>query len=138
MVINTYAFWQLLSNVYFECFYDHSAIAHIMNSKKIATGRIQRLIEHLLPFNFSVYYLPGEKMHIVDILSPLAGKDLNPPDKIIPISFNVKANSSRSRKFLHPEKLPIADKHKPSQIGYIPASQLSQTTKGSIKKRQIR
>ena len=33
------------------------------------------LIEHLLPFNFSVQYLPGEKMHIADILSRLAGKD---------------------------------------------------------------
>ena len=70
MVINIYTFQQLLSNVYFECFCDYSAIAHIMNSKKkIATRRIQRLIEHLLPFNFSVYYLPGEKMHIADILS---------------------------------------------------------------------
>ena len=34
MVINIYAFQQLLSNIYFECFCDHSTIAHIMNSKK--------------------------------------------------------------------------------------------------------
>ena len=69
MVINIYAFWQLLSNVYFKFFCDHSAVAYIMNSKKkIATRRIQRLIEHL-PFHFSVYYLPGEKMYIADILS---------------------------------------------------------------------
>ena len=34
--------------------------------------------------------------------------------------------------------LPIVDKHKPSKIGYKPASQPSQTTKGRIKERQIR
>ena len=39
-------------------------------------------------FNFSIYYLPGRKMHIADILSRLAGKDLDPPDRVIPISFN--------------------------------------------------
>ena len=27
-------------------------------------------------------------MHIADMLSRLAGKDLDPPDKVIPISFN--------------------------------------------------
>ena len=43
-----------------------------------------------------------------------------------------------SRKLLHPDKLSIADKHKSSQIGYIPASQPTQTTKGRIKERQIR
>ena len=84
-----------LSNVYFEVFCVHSAIAHIMNSKKkIATRCIQCLIEHLLPFNFSVYYLPGEKMHIADILSQLAGKDLDPPGKILPISFNAMQTRS--------------------------------------------
>ena len=77
-------------------------------------------------------------MHIADIFSRLAGKDLEPPDKIIPISFNVMQTHSRSRKLLHPEKLPMADKHKPSQIGYIPASQSTETTKGRIKERQIR
>ena len=45
LVINIYAFRQLLSNVYFECFCDHTTIAHIMNSKKkIATRCIQCLI----------------------------------------------------------------------------------------------
>ena len=89
LVINIYAFRQLLSHVYFECFCDHSAITYILSSKKkIATRRIQKLIEQLLQFNFSIHYLPGSKMHIADMLSRLAGKDLNLPDKVIPISFN--------------------------------------------------
>ena len=89
LVINIYAFRQLLTNVHFECYCDHSAITYILNSKKrIATRRIQKLIEQLLQFNFTIHYLPGSRMHIADLLSRLAGKDLDPPDKVIPISFN--------------------------------------------------
>ena len=96
LVVNIYAFKQLLTNVYFEVFCDHSAIVQILNGKKkLPTRRIQRLIEHLLPFNFTVHYLPGNKMHIADILSRLAGKDLEPSDQLIPISFNVRTRSTR-------------------------------------------
>ena len=80
----------------FEVFCDHSAIVQILNGKKkLPTRRIQRLIEHLLPFNFTVQYLPGNKMHIADILSRLTGKDLEPSDQLIPISFNVHTRSTR-------------------------------------------
>ena len=98
LVINIHAFRQLLSHVYFECFGDHSAITYILTSKKkIATRRIQKLIEHLMQFNFSIYYLLGTKMHIADMLSRLAGKDLDPPDKVIPISFNAMQSSQPRR-----------------------------------------
>ena len=98
LVINIYAFRQLLSHVYFECFCDHSAITYILSSKKkIATRRIQKLIEQLMQFNFSIYYLPGSKMNIADMLSRLAGKDLDPPDKVIPISFNAMQSSQPRR-----------------------------------------
>ena len=98
LVINIYAFRQLLSHVYFECFCDHSAISYILSSKKkIATRRIQKLIEQLLQFNFSIHYLPGSKMYIADMLSRLAGKDLDPPDKVIPISFNAMQSSQPRR-----------------------------------------
>ena len=98
LVINIYAFRQLLSHIYFECFCDHSAITYILSSKKkIATRRIQKLIEQLMQFNFSIYYLPGSKMHIADMLSRLAGKDLDPPDKVIPISFNAMQSSQPRR-----------------------------------------
>ena len=89
VAINIFAFRQALTGIYFEVYCDHSALAHIFRSKKkTATTRIQRLIDHLHEFNFSIYYLPGRKMHIADILSRLAGKDLDPPDRVIPISFN--------------------------------------------------
>ena len=111
LVINIYAFRQLLTNVYFEVFCDHSAIAQILNrKKKLPTHKIQRLIEHLLPFNFTVHYLPGEKMHIGDILSRLGGKDLEPSDQLIPISFNV--HTKRSGLPTEPLKLYMTDKHK--------------------------
>ena len=106
-VVNIYAFKQLLTNVYFEVFCDHSAIVQILNGKKkLPTRRIQRLIEHLLPFNFTVQYLPGNKMHIADILSRLAGKDSEPSDQLIPISFNVHTRTRR------PLKQYYANKHK--------------------------
>ena len=47
-------------------------------------------------------------MHIADILSRLAGKDLEPSDQLIPISFNVHTRSSR------PLKQYYANKHKTS------------------------
>ena len=72
--------------------------------KKLPTRRIQRLIEHLLPFNFTVQYLPGNKMHIADILSRLAGKDLEPSDQLIPISFNVHTRSTRPLKQYYANK----------------------------------
>ena len=109
LVVNIYAFKQLLTNVYFEVFCDHSMIVQILNGKKkLPARRIQRLIEHLLPFNFTVQYLPGNKMHIADILSRLAGKDLEPSDQLIPISFIVHTRSGRPLKQCH------ANKHKTS------------------------
>ena len=109
LVFNIYAFKQLLTNVYFEVFCDHSTIVQILNEKKkLPIRRIQKLIEHLLPFNFTVQYLPGNKMHIADILSRLVGKDLEPSDQLIPISFNVHTRSRR------PLKLYYANKHKTS------------------------
>ena len=107
--VNIYASKQLLTNVYFEVFCDHSTTAQILNGKKkLPTRRIQRLIEHMLPFNFTVQDLPGNKMHIADILSRLEDKDLEPSDQLIPISFNVHTSSSR------PLKLYYANKHKTS------------------------
>ena len=53
-------------------------------------------------------------MHIADILSRLAGKDLEPSDQLIPISFNVHTRSTRPLKLYH------ANKHKVStNIPYI-------------------
>ena len=113
LVVNIYAFKQLLTNIYFEVFCYHSAIVQILNGKKkLPTRRIQRLIEHLLPFNFTVQYLPGNKMHIADILSRLAGKDLEPSDQLIPISFNVHTRSTRPLKQYYANKQKTSIPHK--------------------------
>ena len=53
-------------------------------------------------------------MHITDILSRLAGKDLEPADQLIPISFNVLTRTNRTP--TQPLKLYTADKHKQSQL----------------------
>ena len=80
LAINIFAFRQLLSHVHFDCYCDHSAITYILKSKRTPpTRRIRKLIEELMQFNFSIYYLPGAKMHIADVLSRLAGRDLDPP-----------------------------------------------------------
>ena len=125
-MINIYAFGQLVTNVYFEVFCDNSAIAQILNGKnKLPTHRIQRLIEHLVPFNFTVQYLRGEKMHIADILSKLASKHLEPSDQLIPISFYVLTRSNRTP--TQPLKLYTADKHKQSP-SYVPPHNTARTT----------
>ena len=144
LVINIYAFRKLLTNVYFEVFCDHSAIPQILKGKKkLPTRRIQRLIEHLLPFNFTIHYLPGEKMHIADILSHLAGKDLEPQDKLIPISFNVMTRSQTaqlppsSSKNINQTNVKVSTKKvKPQtmkQTSSIPLQKTKQPTKPASK-----
>lgn len=123
LVINVHAFKEQLTGIYFECYCDHSALTYILNSKKrIVTKRLERLVWLLNRFNFSIYYLPGQKMHVADVLSRLAGRDLDPPDKVIPISFNVLKDvpprrilPQRNRQPPHQQLFTI-DKLKPSQI----------------------
>ena len=123
LVINIHAFRQLLSHVYFECFCDHSAITYILTSKKkIATRRIQKLIEQLMQFNFSIYYLPGSKMHIADMLSRFTGKDLDPPDKVIPISFNAMQSSQPRRCSPRIKKQAIQTPYPAGKIDHILSS----------------
>ena len=123
LVINIHAFRQLLSHVYFECFCDHSAITYILTSKKkIATRRIQKLIEQFMQLNFSIYYLPGSKMHIADMLSRLAGKDLDPPDKVIPISFNAMQSSQPRRCSPRIKKQAIQTPYPAGKIDHILSS----------------
>ena len=98
---------------------DHSALTYILNSKRpIVTNRLDRLVRALHKFNFSIYYL---KMHVAE-------RDIDPPDKIIPISFNALKNLPPRRTF---DNL-LINKLKPSQIPscYKPQqSQSFQTTK---------
>ena len=108
LAINIFAFRQLLSHVHFDCYCDHSAITYILKSKRTPpTRRIRKLIEELMQFNFSIYYLPGAKMHIADVLSRLAGRDLDPPDKVIPISFNAMQTTQQPRRSPRNRKPPM-------------------------------
>ena len=87
--IGTFWLSYQITGVYFECYCDHSALTYILNSKrKINSVRLDKLVRALNRFNFSIYYLLGTKMHIADVLSRLAGRDLDPPDKVFPICFN--------------------------------------------------
>ena len=122
LVINIHAFKELLFGRYFECFCDHSALTYIFQSKKKkASRRIDRLVNALNEYNFSIYYLPGQKMHIADLLSRLAGHDLDPPDKVIPISFApLRSLRSRNKQPLDTQ-LFTTSKSKPSQLpSYVP------------------
>ena len=123
LVINVHAFKEQLTGIYFECYCDHSALTFILNSKRpIVTNRLDRLVRALNKFNFSIYYLPGQKMHVADVLSRLAGCDIDPPDKVIPISFNALKNLPPRRTLPQSTRQPphqqlfTIDKLKPSQI----------------------
>ena len=108
LAINIFAFRQLLSHVHFDCYCDHSAITYILKSKRTPPRRrIRKLIEELMQFNFSIYYLPGAKMHIADVLSRLAGRDLDPPDKVIPISFSAMQTTQQLRRSPRNRKPPM-------------------------------
>ena len=101
LTVNIYAFKTCLTNTFFQVVVDHSAIKHLLVSKHPPpTRRIEKLMMKLKPFNFTVQHLAGSKMHIADILSRLAGKDFDPPDKLVPISF-LAITRSQSAKHQH-------------------------------------
>ena len=86
MTCNIVAFKYLVFHVYFEVYVDHKAIEQIMKAKEPPkTGRIERLLEILGPYNFLAIYMKGTLMHIADFLSRNPGKVEE--DSVIPISF---------------------------------------------------
>ena len=87
---NVLAFKTILKNTHFEAIVDHSALVYIMKSKKEPpTNHIQKLIELLSDYSFSLYYKKGAEMVICDLLSrmcaPGGGDPLKDP---IPIACN--------------------------------------------------
>ena len=67
---------------------NHSALVHIMNSKKeLPTLRIKKMLEILSQYNFSICHLKGKEMYISDFLSRHPGNDTLSPNEIIPIVF---------------------------------------------------
>ena len=78
--------------------------------------KILYLIEHMLAFNFTIYYLDGKKMHDADLHSRLAGKNMDSMSEVIHITFNV-ISTIKNRK---PPQLPKLFTARPSkQFGYL-------------------
>ena len=78
-------------------------------------------------------------MHIADFFSRLAGRDLDPPDKVFPICFNVLKSLPPHRQLPQRNRRPpqhvlyTADKHKPSQLpAFCQAISPSQVMKQNI------
>ena len=58
LAINIASFSQLLKRVDFDAVVDHLAITHIIKSKaEPVTTRIKRLLELLISYSFSLYYI---------------------------------------------------------------------------------
>ena len=66
---NITAFKHILKNVNFTVYCDHSALVHIVQAKREPpTLRPQKLVEHLMAYNFSIKFLKGKEMHMTDFL----------------------------------------------------------------------
>ena len=90
LVINITSFAHLLKKVDFYAVVDHLAITHIMKSKvESAMTRIRRLLELVISYSFSLYYIKGKYMILNDFLSRQKVDDSN-SQEIIPISFSMR------------------------------------------------
>ena len=92
MLANITAFKHILRNVDFTVYCDHSALVHIIKAKREPpTLRLQKLVEHLMDYKFSIKFLKGKEMFVTDFLSrhPTDGLSES-PNEIIPIAFLLK------------------------------------------------
>ena len=91
LAINITNFAHLLKRVDFDAIVDHLALVHILKSKtEPATARIKRLLEVLSACSFTLYYMKGKDMILIDFLSRQR-IDKSNPHEIIPISFGMRA-----------------------------------------------
>ena len=91
ILANITAFKHILKNVNFTVYCDHSALVHIVQAKREPpTLRLQKLIEHLMAYNFSIKFLKGKEMHVTDFLSRNHDHDIDSTNEIIPIAFILK------------------------------------------------
>jgi len=91
MMCNISAFKQMLLQVDFEVYVDHSALVHIIKAKtEPATIRIQKLLEKLRRYSFVVLFQKGKDMQVADFLSRHPDNDLDDPHEVIPIAFSTR------------------------------------------------
>ena len=70
LAINIASFAHLLKRVDFDAIVDHSALMHIIKSKReLTTTRIKRLLEIISSYSFNLYYIKGKDMILSDFLS---------------------------------------------------------------------
>ena len=88
MLANITAFKHILRNVDFTVYCDHSALVHIIKAKREPpTLRLQKLVEHLMDYKFSIKFLKGKEMFVTDFLLRNPDNDTDSPNEIIPIAF---------------------------------------------------
>ena len=87
VMANVAAFKHLLRNANFHVYCDHSALVHILKTKREPpTLRLNKLIGNLSEYKFDIYFLKGKEMDISDFLSRHPD-DEDSPNEIIPIAF---------------------------------------------------
>ena len=91
MLANTTAFKHMLRNVNFTVYCDHSALVHIIIAKREPpTLRLQKSVEHLMDYKFSMKFMKGKEMFVTDFLSRNPDNDTQSPNEIVPIAFILK------------------------------------------------
>ena len=91
ILANISAFKNILRNVNFTVYCDHSALVHIIRAKREPpTLRLQKLVEHLMDYKFNIKFLKGKEMFVTDFLSRNPDNDTDSPNEIIPIAFILK------------------------------------------------
>ena len=91
MLANITAFKHILRNVDFTVYCDHSVLVHIIKAKREPpTLRLQKLVEHLMNYKFSIKFLKGKEMFVTDFLSRNPDNDTDSPNEIISIAFLLK------------------------------------------------
>ena len=114
MLANITAFKHILRNVDFTVYCDHSALVHIIKAKREPpTLRLQKLLEHLMNYKFSIKFLKGKEMFVTDFLSRNPDNDVDSPNEIIPIAFLLKDATEEwdDRKPFVEKKMKIVNAH---------------------------
>ena len=80
-----------MRNVNFTVYCDHSVLVHIIKAKREPpTLRLQKLVEHLMDYKFSMKFIKGKEMFVTDFLSRHPDNDTQSPNEIILIAFILK------------------------------------------------
>ena len=120
MLANITAFKHILRNVNFTVYCDHSALVHITKAKKESlTLRLQKLVELLMDYKFSIKFLKGKDMYVTDFFSRNPDNETESPNEIIPIAFLLKDTEEWDEaKPIMRKKLKIVNAHHCSVTKY--------------------